>query len=187
MSGKPKPDTIHAKKLYCIGKRPYENLATAILTQAVQDWRLASEAKYTGVCANSSFGSSGVNLEEIEEFFLSQWCEDLLSKTNLNGDWILRKLKAENAKRWPNGVATRPEAPRSTSQQSKRAEATLAKYRAMREMWAQGYSDTAIAGAFGSTKHTVECWRHKQYLSSNGPGIADKLTAEEVEQRRRLP
>ena len=57
----------------------------------------------------------------------------------------------------------------------------------MREMWAQGYSDTAIAGAVGVAKHSVECWRSVHSLPSNKAGIVDKLSEEEVEQRRRTP
>ena len=161
---------------------PYHSLALAIVLQAIQDWHLYCELGHPSQYASSSL--VGVNLKELERFFLSPWCADLLSQTSLNGEWLLRKLKDENRRRWGRlcGVEQDEKKPLEG-----KAQVYSAKYQAMREMWAQGYSDTAIAGAVGVAKHTVECWRSVQSLPSNKAGIVDKLSEEEVEQRRRTP
>ena len=185
MSRTVKPGAVNTSKAGINGGgNPYNNLAVAVIIQAIQDWRLFSEVYSPGGSTRSRFDLAGVSLEEIESFFLSRWCEDLLSKTNLNGDWILRRLKDENNKKWPSsdggGAVTK-------GPLNKHKQETRAKYQAMREMWAQGYSDTAIAGAVGVAKHTVECWRSVHSLPTNWAGIVDKLSEEEVEQRRRTP
>lgn len=185
MSRTAKPDAVNTSKAGVNGRgNPYSNLAIAVVMQAVQDWRLYSEFMSPERSSRSRFNIGGVSLEELESFFLSQWCEDLLSKTHINGDWILRKLKAENKTKWPPSATGRAAAEKTLN---KRSQTNRARYQAMREMWAQGYSDTAIAGAFCLAKHTVECWRSVQSLPTNGAGIVDKLSEEEVEQRRRTP
>jgi len=70
---------------------PYENLATAIVMQAVKDWRDArhklkkrpknEDAKHT--------------MEECERFFLSSWFEEL---SGLDGETVLNKLQQEEVK-----------------------------------------------------------------------------------------
>ena len=185
MSRTAKPDAVNTSKAGVNSRgNPYCNLAVAVIIQAIQDWRLFSEVYSPGGSTRSRFDLAGVSLEEIESFFLSRWCEDLLSKTDLNGDWILRRLKDENNKKWlsSDGGGAVTKGPLSKHKQK-----TRAKYQAMRGMWAQGYSDAAIAGAFGVSRRTVESWRSVLSLPSNGAGITDKLSEEEVEQRRRTP
>lgn len=185
MSRTSKPDAINTSKAGINGGgNPYCNLAVAVVIQAIQDWRVYSDFDANGDWGSDSKALSGVNLEELESFFLSQWCEDLLSKTDLNGDWILRRLKDENNKKWPSsdGGSAVAKVPLSKYEQEK-----LVRSKTMREMWAQGYSDAAIAGAIGVSKRTVERWRSVQYLPSNKAGTVDKLSEEEVEQRRRTP
>ena len=161
---------------------PYHSLALAIVLQAIQDWHLYCELGHPSQYASSSL--VGVNLKELERFFLSPWCADLLSQTSLNGEWLLRKLKDENRRRWGRLCGVKQDEKKPLEG---KAQVYSAKYQAMREMWAQGYSDTAIAGAVGVAKHTVECWRSVHSLPTNWAGIVDKLSEEEVEQRRRTP
>ena len=161
---------------------PYHSLALAIVLQAIQDWHLYCELGHPSQYASSSL--VGVNLKELERFFLSPWCADLLSQTSLNGEWLLRKLKDENRRRW--GRLCGMEQDEKKPLEGK-AQVYSVKYAAMRGMWAQGYSDAAIAGAFGVSRRTVESWRSVLSLPSNGAGITDKLSEEEVEQRRRTP
>ncbi len=54
---------------------PYEDLANAIIVQAVEDYR-------------NNKGDIG----EIEDFFKSDWFKVL---TNIDGKWLLRKLQSE--------------------------------------------------------------------------------------------
>ena len=185
MSRTAKPDAVNTSKAGVNSRgNPYCNLAVAVVIQAIQDWRIYSDFEANGKWESSRPVLSGVNLEELESFFLSRWCEDLLSKTDLNGDWILRRLKDENKRKQKTFLERRQpkEKPLSKHKQEK-----LARFKTMREMWAQGYSDAAIAGAFGVSRRTVESWRSVLSLPSNGAGITDKLSEEEVEQRRRTP
>lgn len=62
----------------------YENLANAIILQAVTDWRRA-------VHHPRSKDARQIR-EETEAFFLSGWFEML---TNVDGKWLLEKLKKE--------------------------------------------------------------------------------------------
>ena len=185
MSRTAKPDAVNTSKAGVNGRGdPYYNLAIAVVIQAIQDWRVYSDFETSGKWESSRPALSGVSLEELESFFLSRWCEDLLSRTDLNGDWILRRLKDENKRKQKDFLERcRPK----EKPLSKKAQEKLARFKTMREMWAQGYSDDAIAGAVGVAKHTVECWRSVQSLPTNRAGIMDKLSEEEVEQRRRTP
>ena len=58
---------------------PYENLANAVVLQAVKDYR----------------ASDTPNAEkEIEKFFRSDWFHIL---TKIDGEWLIRKLRKEKA------------------------------------------------------------------------------------------
>lgn len=68
---------------------PYENIANAIVMQAVKDYRwarhkLRKRPKNTG---------AKVMIEDCESFFISEWFETL---TNVDGKTILNKLKQED-------------------------------------------------------------------------------------------
>lgn len=65
---------------------PYGLLACKIVEQAILDWRALIRGKTAG--ATSS-------LEEIKHFLLGQWCEDLLSFTDVDGEWVLERLLKE--------------------------------------------------------------------------------------------
>lgn len=67
---------------------PYEDLAIAIVVQAVKDWRDAvKELKKW-----PRDGDSRAVKRECEEFFLSDWFGRL---TGMDGVYFLRKLKEE--------------------------------------------------------------------------------------------
>ena len=66
----------------------YEKLATAIILQAVEDWRKSVKAlKKRSRCAPAMEMK-----DECEQFFLSEWFGVL---TSVDGNMILRKLKQE--------------------------------------------------------------------------------------------
>ena len=58
---------------------PYENLANAVVLQAVKDYR-QHEAPH--------------EISEIEAFFRSDWFHVL---TQIDGEWLIRKLRKEKA------------------------------------------------------------------------------------------
>ena len=62
----------------------YQELANGIIVQAVKDWRRAIRRRST------IYGRALA--EEIEDFFLSEWFSVL---TNLDGTWLLKKLREE--------------------------------------------------------------------------------------------
>jgi len=67
------------------GGNAYENLANAVILQAVSDYRNALRRfRHTGK-ENSA-------MEELESFFLSSWYECL---TNLDGKYLVKKLREE--------------------------------------------------------------------------------------------
>lgn len=66
----------------------YENLANAIILQAVDDWRRAAKT----LKLNRKEASARVMLEDCEEFFQSDWFGEL---TDLDGGYLLRKLREE--------------------------------------------------------------------------------------------
>lgn len=70
---------------------PYENLANAIVMQAVKDYRMARH-KLRKRPKNTD---AKVMLEDCERFFLSDWFENLI---NVNGEIVLRKLQQEDDK-----------------------------------------------------------------------------------------
>ena len=67
---------------------PYENLANAIVLQAVKDWRSAVRK----LKKRPRYDPAKQMKEECEGFFLSDWFEEL---TSVDGRVILRKLKQE--------------------------------------------------------------------------------------------
>ena len=67
---------------------PYEELANAIVMQAVKDWRKAVKT----LKKRPRHEPSKQMKEDCERFFRSQWFEDL---TDVDGSFILRKLKQE--------------------------------------------------------------------------------------------
>lgn len=70
---------------------PYENLASAIVMQAVKDWR---DARHK-LKKRPKNEDARIMMEECESFFLSPWFETL---TNLDGEMVLNKLKQEEVK-----------------------------------------------------------------------------------------
>ena len=67
---------------------PYENLANAIILQAVKDYRLArKKRKY-----HPKNKDAKLMIEDCESFFRSDWFAVL---TSLDGEMLLKKLKEE--------------------------------------------------------------------------------------------
>ena len=69
-------------------KDGYEELANAIVLQAVKDWRKAVKT----LKKKPRKESAKQMKEECERFFRSEWFEEL---TSVDGSVILRKLKQE--------------------------------------------------------------------------------------------
>lgn len=67
---------------------PYENLANAIVLQAVKDWRSVART----LKKRSRYEPAKQMKEECERFFRSDWFEAL---TDVDGRIILKKLKQE--------------------------------------------------------------------------------------------
>lgn len=67
---------------------PYENLANAIVLQAVKDWRSAVRT----LKKRPRYDPAKQMKEECERFFRSDWFEAL---TSVDGSVILQKLKQE--------------------------------------------------------------------------------------------
>jgi len=61
----------------------YENLANAIVEQAVKDYR-AAKRKYR----------NSAEIASLRRFFRSDWFRSL---TNIDGEWLIRKLDEEAA------------------------------------------------------------------------------------------
>lgn len=66
----------------------YEDLANAIILQAVKDYRLALKA----LKANPKNKSALVDKDEVERFFRSQWFTVL---TSIDGETLIRSLIQE--------------------------------------------------------------------------------------------
>lgn len=69
-------------------KDHYEDLANAIVLQAVKDWRGAVRK----LKKRPRYAPAKQRKEECEEFFRSAWFEAL---TDVDGSYILRKLRQE--------------------------------------------------------------------------------------------
>ena len=66
----------------------YEDLANAIILQAVKDYRIALKS----LKANSRNRAAQAHKAEIERFFRSQWYSAL---TDVNGEMLIRSLQKE--------------------------------------------------------------------------------------------
>ena len=66
----------------------YENLANAIVLQAVKDWRKAVKT----LKKRPRYEAAKQMRDDCERFFRSDWFEEL---TSVDGSVILRKLKQE--------------------------------------------------------------------------------------------
>ena len=66
----------------------YENLANAILLQAVKDYRMSLKS----LKANSRNRTAQADKAEIERFFRSQWYSAL---TSVDGEMLIRSLQKE--------------------------------------------------------------------------------------------
>ncbi len=69
-------------------KDAYEDLANAIVLQAVKDWRKAVKT----LKKRPRYEAAKQMRDECERFFRSEWFEEL---TSVDGSVILRKLKQE--------------------------------------------------------------------------------------------
>ncbi len=69
-------------------KDGYEELANAIVMQAVKDWRKAVKT----LKKRPRYEAAKQMRDECERFFRSEWFEEL---TSVDGSVILRKLKQE--------------------------------------------------------------------------------------------
>ena len=69
---------------------PYEDLANAIILQAVKDYRKA--LRYECLAVNNS--KYKADIDEIERFFRSGLFEAI---TNISGEYLIRKLRSEVA------------------------------------------------------------------------------------------
>ena len=68
--------------------RNYENLANAIILQAVKDYRMALRS----LKANPRNRTAQADKAEIERFFRSQWYSAL---TSVDGEMLIRSLQME--------------------------------------------------------------------------------------------
>ena len=78
----------------------YENLANAIILQAVKDYRMALKS----LKANSRNRTAQADKAEIEQFFRSQWYSAL---TDVNGEMLIRSLQKEVGACRPSNICTR--------------------------------------------------------------------------------
>ncbi|MCC8101988.1 MAG: hypothetical protein LIP11_06910 [Clostridiales bacterium] len=67
---------------------PYENLANAIIIQAVKDYRTALKT----LKRNPDNMDAADTVNEVERFFHSQWYTAL---SDVSGEYLIRKLKQE--------------------------------------------------------------------------------------------
>lgn len=77
------------------GKDPYQNLANAIVLQAVQDWRTAYRAcrrSYNDVISKG-------HMIECEGFFRSAWFR-FLTNDNIDGRELIKLLREQEDEAW---------------------------------------------------------------------------------------
>ncbi|ARP50053.1 hypothetical protein B6259_03680 [Ruminococcaceae bacterium CPB6] len=67
---------------------PYENLANAVILQAVRDYRTALKA----LRMNPRNKAAQTEKESVERFFRSQWYQAL---TTVDGEMLIKKLNEE--------------------------------------------------------------------------------------------
>lgn len=79
------------------GKDPYQNLANAIVLQAVQDWRTAYRAaiRSYGMYSQGSWN----RVYGCERFFRSEWFR-VLTNDNIDGKLLIKRLRKEEDERW---------------------------------------------------------------------------------------
>lgn len=70
-------------------QNPWSLLAYKIVERAIYDWR--------GLCRGDA-ESAKKNYSEIRSFLTGVWCEDLLSFTDITGEWVLMRLENERKK-----------------------------------------------------------------------------------------
>ncbi len=68
----------------------YEELANAVILQAVKDYRQALRQ----LKRNPDYKKADIMKQDCERFFQSEWFEYL---TKLDGPWLMRKLREEAA------------------------------------------------------------------------------------------
>lgn len=81
----------------CYSEDPYENLANAIVLQAVRDWRTAYRAtKHAqGTCSREAWS----RVYNCESFFRSEWFRTL-TNNNIDGIKLIKRLRKEEDERW---------------------------------------------------------------------------------------
>lgn len=67
---------------------PFGLLAFKIVEQAIMDYRALLRGKTVGY---------QTSIDEIRHFLKGPWCEELLSFTEVDGDWVLERLDKEEA------------------------------------------------------------------------------------------
>ena len=70
----------------CCDCSPYGLLACKIVQQAIVDYRALLRGENRG---------EKVSFDEIRRFLKGQWCDDLLSFTEVTGEWVLNLLEKE--------------------------------------------------------------------------------------------
>lgn len=71
---------------------PFKELALSIITTAVDDYKLLKD---TGCNKMILTDGTIVSIDELEDFFLSEWCDFLLGELHLTGQDILNFLNRE--------------------------------------------------------------------------------------------
>lgn len=82
---KPKKPRVHIEAAY---DRPYENLAIAIIAQAISD----AEALMRGQTVFTSRCGRLITVEEMLRFFHSKWCDVLLGTTGFTGEDVAERI-----------------------------------------------------------------------------------------------
>lgn len=95
-----------------INDEGYIRLAIAIVKSAAKEYRQA--AKH--LCKYPDSKAAKDKISELEEFFLSDWC-DLLCQNSATGEYILNKLKKEVASLECEGI---PESSVQTTTKTKK-------------------------------------------------------------------
>ena len=77
---------------------PHTLLAYKVVERAILDWRLIIQGGKSATKVSES---------EIRGFLKSSWCDELLSGTCVNGEWVLKQLEEEMAE--ARGEIKKPE------------------------------------------------------------------------------
>ena len=70
---------------------PFENLANAVILQAVADYRSALKTLKKSPWNHIALS----NKRSLEYFFRSKWFSTLTITNGIDGDWLVRKLREE--------------------------------------------------------------------------------------------